>query len=200
MGRLDLIPGWFGCLVSGMAYIHARNIHHRDVKPQNILYMNQRVLFHDFGIAGEFEEQTQTGNTAVTGTRNYWAPELDEEARPGHRADIFSLGVIFLELLSVCLNPKLLQSLWWRRPYSKNLDEVNKWIYYLDVEPVEAEWYSTMVFISRYIVHTYKGDRPYAHDLVACWSFSPYTWVPSISCTCLWQESLNGIFLRMPGR
>ena len=69
--RLDSIPKWFGCLASGMAYLHAKNIHHRDVKSQNILYMNQIVLFTDFGIAREFEEQTRTGSTTVTRNRDY---------------------------------------------------------------------------------------------------------------------------------
>lgn len=59
--RLGMMSEWFGCLVAGMAHLHSRNIHHRDVKPQNILYLDRKILFTDFGIARDFVEKTHTG-------------------------------------------------------------------------------------------------------------------------------------------
>lgn len=189
--RLRMIPAWFGCLLSAMSYLHEKNIHHRDVKPQNILHLGQNILFTDFGIAREFVEKTHTESTAVTGTRSYWAPEVDEGVRPGRKADIFSLGLVFLEMLAVYLNSDFLPELWSLQPYSRNLSDVHKWIYGLDMQPVEVEWYPTMVFICRHMLQKNKGVRPYASALAICWCYRPFSVMPPVLCDCLGQFKLE---------
>ncbi|MFA6299010.1 MAG: serine/threonine-protein kinase [Nocardioides sp.] len=89
-------------LADALAYAHAQGIVHRDVKPGNVLLGdNGRVKLADFGIArliGDTVRHTKTG-TAI-GTAAYLSPEqvLGEEITPA--ADVYSLGLVLLEVLT----------------------------------------------------------------------------------------------------
>lgn len=87
---------------SALGAIHARGIVHRDIKPANLLLRESGVLvLTDFGVAKRVEQQaTQTVHGEVLGTPYYIAPEQahGEEITP--RADLYSLGVIFYEMLT----------------------------------------------------------------------------------------------------
>jgi hypothetical protein len=93
-------------ICDALQYAHDQNVIHRDIKPENILIgRRDEVKIADFGLAKLLNSAGQdvslTGTHQVLGTRNYMAPEQIE--RPGsvdHRADIFSLGVVFYELLT----------------------------------------------------------------------------------------------------
>lgn len=73
----------FGCLSKGLAYIHSRNIRHKDVKPANILYeksmqdRDARFIWADFGLAYDF---SSTGDSKTKGnkiySKRYAAPEV----------------------------------------------------------------------------------------------------------------------------
>jgi tRNA A-37 threonylcarbamoyl transferase component Bud32/DNA-binding NarL/FixJ family response regulator len=82
--------------------IHARGIVHRDLKPQNILFRaNGRPALVDFGLArGPIDETQLTVVGQMVGTPLYASPEqcLGEEV--DHRSDLYSLGVIFYEMLT----------------------------------------------------------------------------------------------------
>lgn len=79
---------------------------HRDIKPENILLDRRgRVKIADFGlarlVAGSTEDFTLTGTHQVMGTPRYMAPEQMAGSRNvDHRADIYSLGVVFYEMLT----------------------------------------------------------------------------------------------------
>ncbi len=89
-----------------LQYAHDQGIVHRDIKPENILIgKNSQVKIADFGLAKILErpdtELTLTGTHQVLGTRNYMAPEqIEKPTTVDHRADIYSLGVVFYELLT----------------------------------------------------------------------------------------------------
>ena len=84
-------------LVSALQYLHARNIVHRDMKPQNILIgANRRVKIADFGFARRATESMVM--TSIKGTPLYMAPEVVQEKPYNHTADLWSLGVILFEL------------------------------------------------------------------------------------------------------
>jgi hypothetical protein len=89
-----------------LQYAHDEGVVHRDIKPENILLDKRgRVKMADFGLAKLLgigpAELTLTGTRQMMGTLHYMAPEQVEGARSvDHRADIYSLGVTFYEMLT----------------------------------------------------------------------------------------------------
>jgi serine/threonine protein kinase/lipopolysaccharide biosynthesis regulator YciM len=80
---------------------HAVGIIHRDLKPQNIMQDKQgRILVMDFGLARSLESGGMTQSGALLGTIEYMSPEQAMGAHLDGRSDIFSLGLIFYELLT----------------------------------------------------------------------------------------------------
>jgi polar amino acid transport system substrate-binding protein len=93
-------------LCAALQFAHEQGVVHRDIKPENILLTHRGdVKIADFGLAKLLgpgsESPGLTATWQVMGTRHYMAPE--QEQRPlevDHRADIYSLGVVFYELLT----------------------------------------------------------------------------------------------------
>jgi serine/threonine protein kinase len=106
---LSIVPR----ICDALQFAHNEGILHRDIKPENILLdSKERVKIADFGIAKIVgTEKTTTSDplqkpenlsvTGVIGTPNYMAPEQIEHPRSvDQRADIYSLGVVFYEMLT----------------------------------------------------------------------------------------------------
>jgi eukaryotic-like serine/threonine-protein kinase len=80
---------------------HAEGIVHRDLKPQNIMVDAQRKVYvMDFGIARSVGSEGMTMTGELVGTPDYMSPEQVRGEHVDCRSDIFSLGIIFYELLS----------------------------------------------------------------------------------------------------
>jgi len=119
-GKNLSIPAiWYFFLsaVAGVAHLHAHDILHRDIKPQNLLLTKEadshddiqlpRLLVSDFGTAAILGEQV--GRTGATGTLEYMAPELfvTDEANPSgylyeasRASDVWSLGMVLHYLMA----------------------------------------------------------------------------------------------------
>lgn len=99
---LALVPK----ICEAIQFAHEQGVLHRDIKPENILLDTQgRVKIADFGIAKLVGEDapdlTLTLSGARLGTPSYMAPEqIEQPSAVDHRADIYSLGVVFYELLT----------------------------------------------------------------------------------------------------
>ncbi|KAF2008101.1 kinase-like protein [Amniculicola lignicola CBS 123094] len=115
----------YGCLASGLAFIHQQTIRHKDIKPQNILIHQGRVIFTDFGISFDFSERdrsTTTGNPNAF-TRRYCSPEVANWDNRNSKSDVFSLGCVFVEILDA-LQPTLLPSEFLQGPFHRTIDQL----------------------------------------------------------------------------
>jgi serine/threonine protein kinase len=85
-------------LVSGLAALHAAGIIHRDVKPENLLRMEDgRIVLSDFGLATNPAQTAAV--TVLVGTPSYMAPEIVMGDPASFRSDVWALGVTMHEIL-----------------------------------------------------------------------------------------------------
>ncbi|KAL7132290.1 hypothetical protein ABFS83_12G063100 [Erythranthe nasuta] len=121
--RYEVIKG----VAKGLLYLHEEapcRIIHRDIKASNILLDDKWVpKISDFGMARLFPEDATHVNTRAAGTNGYMAPEYLMYGHLSEKADVFSFGVVVLELISGQKNSKFN-----RDPDSRNLLE---WAYKL---------------------------------------------------------------------
>ena len=89
-------------LVSATSHAHRNGIIHRDIKSQNVLIKDDgTVKLSDFGIASTSESQQQLTQTdTVMGSVHYLAPELARGHQATVQSDIYSLGIVFYEMLT----------------------------------------------------------------------------------------------------
>ncbi|WP_060209574.1 Stk1 family PASTA domain-containing Ser/Thr kinase [Sporosarcina koreensis] len=88
-------------LVSAIANAHHNGIVHRDIKPQNILMDSEgNVKITDFGIAMALSATAHTKTNSVIGTVHYLSPEQARGGMATKKSDIYSLGIVFYELLT----------------------------------------------------------------------------------------------------
>ena len=87
-------------VLDALAHAHAAGIIHRDIKPSNILVdENGTPRVMDFGIAARVETLSKDGNSFM-GTPAYMAPEYIQHRESSERSDVFSVGLVFFELLT----------------------------------------------------------------------------------------------------
>ena len=87
-------------IARGLSIAHARNLVHRDIKPQNVLIDDEgRAKLTDFGISRQLEQDGMTATGRVLGTTDYVAPEQAMGRAVDPRSDIYSLGVVLYEML-----------------------------------------------------------------------------------------------------
>jgi len=93
-------------ICTALQYAHDQGVVHRDIKPENVIFTKKGyVKIADFGLAKLVTQDglhlSLTGSRLAMGTPHYMAPEqLERPEEVDHRADVYSLGVVFYELLT----------------------------------------------------------------------------------------------------
>lgn len=89
-------------LAGALAQIHANRIVHRDLKPANVLVRDDGTMaIADFGVAARLEAVgADAKNQEVFGSPHYFAPELIRGEPASRLTDIYSLGIMFYEMLT----------------------------------------------------------------------------------------------------
>ena len=90
----------FKNIVEGLHYLHSKNIIHRDLKPSNILFdLNNNIKISDFGMS--IDVNIKLISDENVGTYTYLSPESINSNMYSIYTDIYSLGIIFFELLNI---------------------------------------------------------------------------------------------------
>ena len=88
-------------MADALGYAHEQGVVHRDFKPANVLLtLNANVKITDFGIAKLAQSSIHTQLNTVLGTPSYMSPEQANGETTDHRTDIYSLGIVFYQLLA----------------------------------------------------------------------------------------------------
>ncbi|XP_062200411.1 cysteine-rich receptor-like protein kinase 10 [Phragmites australis] len=172
--RLAIIEG----IAEGLLYLHKHSrlrVIHRDLKPSNILLDNEmNPKISDFGLAKIFSSNNIEGTTTtrVVGTYGYMAPEYASGGLFSIKSDVFSFGVIILEILSGKRNSgshqcgdfiNLLGYAW-------QLWDEGRWTELVDASLVPKSYSTEMtrcINIALLCVQENAADRPTMLDAVA---------------------------------
>ena len=155
------------CLTSAVAFIHANTTKHMDIKPANVLVRrlkeqggfsvldctSWRVYLADFGLSTSFAPQDHSQTDRPTArTAKYCAPEVYDYESHGRSADIFSLGCVFLEILSVVCRKSPYEFADFRtldnqgdESFRGSLGRIPQWV---DSELRTYKWYDSRYFTS----------------------------------------------------
>ncbi|CAO2142317.1 unnamed protein product [Urochloa humidicola] len=173
--RLIIIEG----TAQGLLYLHKHSrlrIIHRDVKASNILLdseMNPKLS--DFGLAKMFSSNDTEGNTKrVVGTYGYMAPEYASEGLYSIKSDVFSFGVLILEIIIGKRNSGFHQYEDYLNllGYAWQLWSEGRWLQLVDESLIIAENHQTLQMmrclnIAFLCVQENAADKPTMSDVVA---------------------------------
>ena len=163
---------WFSCLASGLEFLHENGVIHHDIKPQNILVKDQKVLFADFGSSCTVDETRLIENEAFHHTKLYAAPEV-ERGDFMTASDVFSLGCVFLEMVTVLISSDMwkqlraLQSSFYHQELSSRhwaLEWIEQ-IWLQSSKEASGNKYGPILEVCRQMTQLEKEKRPNAANL-----------------------------------
>ncbi|KAJ8432635.1 hypothetical protein Cgig2_033508 [Carnegiea gigantea] len=178
--RLNIILG----AAKGLAYLHhdcSPRIIHRDIKSSNILLdANLEARVSDFGLAKLLEDEESHITTIVAGTFGYLAPEYMQSGRATEKTDVYSFGVLLLEVLSgkrptdASFIEKGLNIVGWPGAYPQLLVQLNflatedrqREMVDQQCEGVQPEILDALLSVAVQCVSSAPEDRPTMHRVV----------------------------------
>jgi serine/threonine protein kinase len=171
---------FFGCLGYALKYLHEQSIRHKDIKPSNVLVHSGSVLLTDFGLSFDFADATHsTTVSTVNGmTKRYCAPEVAEYQPRNTSSDIWSLGIVFLEMLTT-LKGRTVESM---RQYFVQHGTEQEFVrenhgvleeYMEDLKTAGQPEDDFMIEWIAWMLHLDKEERPTAEQLVGSTAGAP---------------------------
>jgi Protein kinase domain len=134
----DLLKNWMGSLVEGLEYIHAEDVRHKNIRPSKIVLDGEKALFTAFRISGS--DTRGSSSMAHEETFIYAAPEVFARYKYSKASDIFSLGAVLLEMITVIKQQSIAQFRAYRTTngdpsFQSNLPKISTWIAGLQETP-----------------------------------------------------------------
>lgn len=102
-----ILRRFYGCLAGAMDYLYIHRVRHRDLTARNILIDSAgEIYISDFGSAYNWASKpsSKTKHRNIPTSPDYMAPEISKGDERGTRSDMWSLGVVFLEMTTKLLN------------------------------------------------------------------------------------------------
>lgn len=145
-------------IVLALDEVHSRRMMHRDLKSANVFLMPTGIIkLGDFGFSKQFSDSVSLDvGSSFCGTPYYLAPELWERKRYSKKADMWSLGVILYELLTL------------RRPFKgPSQREIMQQVLHGKYDPFRCEVSDSMKAILDPLLSKNPADRPNTDQLLA---------------------------------
>ncbi len=170
--KTEMILPWFACMLQALKFAHSQNIKHRDIKMGNILVKGSHIYLSDFSLAKDFtgQDTSVADDEVAAGTLRYRAPETKNNVAGGRLADVFSLGCVFIEMLTVvCGRP--FEELCERQKardktdlFRESLSTVEEWLRemkqkFANERTVKAEKINTMYWIILKMIEEGRENR-----------------------------------------
>lgn len=88
-------------IADALHYAHSHNVIHRDIKPSNIMLDRQgKIIIADFGISKDMSDSDLTAPNTILGSPRYMSPEQIKGDPVDARSDLYSLGLVFYEMMT----------------------------------------------------------------------------------------------------
>lgn len=165
-------------ILHGMTFLQSIFVSHRDLKPENIMFDGENNLkIIDYGIAIDFSEfkdfrksmgdsHEKTEKTQFTlnceGTPNYMAPEIETEKYNPEKADVFSFGLIILELATLKKIKRKNANIF--EKIDENLQKMRE-IYENELLKPEKKEFKKIMRILTECLRSEPAERPYFLDI-----------------------------------
>lgn len=145
----DQILDWFVQICLALKYLHDRKILHRDLKPQNVFLSSGSIIkLGDFGIAKALEHTGDMAKTLI-GTPMYCSPEICIGHQYNAKSDIWSLGCILYELISL------------KKPFNgTNIGDITRRIMYRNPSPLPAQYSEEIKVLTLSMLAKKPEQRP----------------------------------------
>jgi serine/threonine protein kinase len=113
-----LMQKWFGCLATCLSYLHARGISHQNIDPTHILVKGEDVFLTEFAVSQYFRKSEMIVGRPPWQSpigQDYWSPEKTNNFKIRiPKADVFSLGWIYLEMLATLAGLSMKKFIKWQ--------------------------------------------------------------------------------------
>ena len=135
-------------IASAIEYMHDRNLIHRDIKCENIIFANGEYKLTDFGLAREEDPNTRM---TVCGTPVAMAPDLYSKEKYNEKVDIYSFGIVLYQLFTE------------REPYAEEIKKFDS----------QKILYNIVNHNLRPTIPSDMVDSPICKLIKQCWDKSP---------------------------